>query len=168
MRSVGFAVLVLIFSALSAAAQPLDGFLSGMLRGCQMSPEFNDFMKSLADRASGRGKARIPPQIYDAIGRADVRDRGDYYEIAVPFTGTWKRLPLRGITYFLGKDNGIYGWQVLFRTSLSSVRATFGGDLQTSRRLLLKDDVMGIYSADSIKIGTTRNGTPYFSCDLST
>ena len=115
MRSVGFAVLLFIFSAISAEAQPLDGFLSGMLRGCQMPPEFDDFMKSLAERASGRGKTRIPPQIHAAIGRATIHDRREHYEVAIPFTGTWRNLPVRQMTFFLGKDNGIYGWQEWLR-----------------------------------------------------
>ncbi|PLX35853.1 MAG: hypothetical protein C0606_17305 [Hyphomicrobiales bacterium] len=167
MRTIWFAALFLAAGATAATAQSLDGFLGGMLNGCQMSSEFEDFTQSLADEAAGSGMIRVPPRVKDAIGGADIQDREDHYLISVPVTATWKGLPLSGITYFLGKENGIYGWQVLFAATAEQVDATFGADEKRSRAILLKNDPMGAFSPDSVKIGKTSDGVPYFLCDLS-
>ncbi len=168
MRSVAFAALAFLAGITAADAQSLDGFLSGMLKGCEMSKDFTDFTQSLADEAVGQGKIRVPSQVRDAIGTARISDGVDHYLISIPVTATWKGLSVSGITFFLGKGNGIYGWQVLFAATPADVDKTFGADAKRSRQILLQHDQMEAFSADNVKIGVTPERVPYFLCDLST
>lgn len=161
-----FIAIIYVFRPVHADTLNFDSFLEGFDRECSMNASFNDFNESLIDRVYSNRKSRLPPDLRTAFGAAQILRRPSHAEVFIPLSGaSWRGVPLAGLVFFIGNDNGINSKAVVFSGSSSEVRRVFGPSVNASARAL-KNDPNNITEM-SIGFGTTL-GKPSIICEMST
>jgi hypothetical protein len=160
-------LLASIVASLSVAhAQSFDRFLDGFDRQCKTNAQFEDFSRSLGQRVFQGGQTQLPQELRSAFGAARIVRKSDHMDVFVPLTGaTWRGVPLAGIQFFMGIENGISVNAVVFAAPASEVRRVFGPTVTASARAMQADP--NNESGSTISLGTTA-GKPSIVCDLST
>ncbi|WP_454915439.1 hypothetical protein [Xanthobacter sediminis] len=134
-----------LLGAAPAQAAELDDFL-GNLDECDFPAQgsaFARFTASLFQRygnsADGpQGYAAdhtgvvvvLPPELAAAFGAATSRNFGDYTLVTVPVDGTFGSLPLSGMTFSFGNQNGISAITLVFAASQADVAMAFGDSVE--------------------------------------
>ena len=143
-----FAGLTLMLGAASSAlaqqAASLDGFLAGLER-CDERPDFQKLRMSLARcyaNFSGAKTAKndtkvqiaIPAALAGAFGAFTSRLESEYTEVSAPITGVYQGLPLKGITFAFGNENGISLYGVDFAVPRADLVKKYAASLKKAQK----------------------------------
>lgn len=146
--------------ALANQSVDLSAMLKGYQTGCNLTSEDgNKFLQWLiADDEKGTLKAKpaLTPALDAAIGTPTKSDEGDHWMYSIPMKKTtFKGLNVERIDRYIGKNNGINGFQIFFAEPLKKVKMVFKNEQ-------FKEDEMGSRPF----LGADR-GKPVLSCDTS-
>lgn len=141
----GLAGIALLATPVTVRAGAVfDGFFSGIDDGCHPSKAFQSFEKGLVARFTPpiRRDAPISPpsELAGSIGAPSAVDKGEWVEVAVGLTGTWRGLAVKRLVFSLGKENGIHAWAVEFAVPAEAVTATFGERVDASNARMAKEN----------------------------
>ncbi|NIX75977.1 hypothetical protein [Microvirga terricola] len=157
-RSVKWILLAVTLAAAtpsSGQARKLDAFLGEFQGGCTGSDEYGAFVASLGEWYTSSGSLQnpivAPEEIKKAMGPLRAVDRGEYVSISVPLAGTFKGLPVSGLEFELGNENGIHTEAILFASKLSEVRRLLGRSVVASRKTLAKKFPNSVPSIDIVQ-----------------
>lgn len=175
MASTVVCATLFLFAATPVAAQTFDRFLAGLSR-CELTPEFNSFWRAIAARYGNSHDAKVarvkpdvrvpvPAGLRDGVLLERVVSRipggQGYTQVSVPVRGTWLKVPLRNITFYLGNENGISVIAVNFAAPEEQVRGKFAAIVARNERMLRRKGSSEEFGSVSLR-GRT------LSCDRST
>jgi hypothetical protein len=124
-------------AAPAAAAADLSGFLGGFETTCSGTESFVRYMFSLGEKYTVTGdpgrQVRIPPAFKDSIGTETVTDKGEYVEVNIPVSGTYRGLSVSRLYFELAHESEHYVAAVVFDASLQEVRSALGPKLARAR-----------------------------------
>lgn len=135
------ALLVLLLAGVSVPAGALepvtfDGFFKG-IESCRTTPAFDSYYKSLGAKfgnLSGSKRAVVnaavklvvPGEIQRGLGGGTSTSNGDHTVVRIEAAGTYQGLPVKGLEFVLGNENGIAIHSVLFSAPRAEVIKKFG------------------------------------------
>ncbi|MBJ7576413.1 hypothetical protein JHC09_00745 [Devosia sp. MC532] len=165
---VGSSVLcfVSLISVPSAkAGEPLEGFLHGMLEGCEYTESHWDFLRSIAN-PHFEGSPLIYPDVAGVtFGELKVEDDDGLITLTVPVMSMWRGLLVTHIGLEAMWETGVHVSTVTFGQSEDQALAVLGADVARSNKLIQEwDDLDGGFSAGI----TAHRGRGVLYCDLST
>lgn len=136
MRGVVVALAVVMQPAVLSAAS-LDQFLA-TFGACKASESFSEYAHRLGTHFSNfccePGPAETnekisiaPPQDLAAvIGRPMATNHGDHTEVILPISGAYADIPVTGVFFSFGNENGIFAARLQFDAPRATVQDRFG------------------------------------------
>lgn len=131
MKKILFA-FVCLFINLTATAQTIqiDPYFRGYERGCAVQDkngqEFLKWLAAIDDRGNLGVQPIFAPQFSQAIGKPSKKDQGDHWLLSIPVkNGSFDGLKVKLMERWIGKDNGIAGFAIVFNEPDSAVNKKF-------------------------------------------
>lgn len=172
--TVAFAVLAVSSLCSSVCAQGvanLDRFLGG-LELCGENAQFEALRKSVIERFGTDADAKqpkknrnvrlvLPNELAATMGQPISQLEREYTVVMIPFRGVYQGLRVTSLRFFLGRENGIFGYWVIFDASAQVLRARYANSLATAQEKVSADGVDVSFNVLQREPGT-------ISCDFST
>ena len=166
----------LITPAWATTPVVLDPLLGGLLPTCYGSKLFDQFRRSVAARhgydADGKrlnpsAPIAIPAALAPALGSITARNKGEYTEVIVPVSGSFRSLPVTAVEFAFGNENGINVSTIRFAASKSEVNRILGNDIRAASRLIKQRVRSGETGADQSVTLEEKDGQTRLFCDTS-
>lgn len=156
----------------SFAQTAFDDFLSRD-NPCYGSPAFKAYVGSLYNKYGSVGnkstKLVIPEALKSSLGEPVAKNKGEYTFVEVPVVDAkYYDVPVVGLSFTIGNENGISGNSIVFSEPLQSSRGRVGNLVKKVNKKLKRDmaEVCGP-TCDHIWLRTHKKGSE-LSCDVST
>ncbi|MER2605707.1 MAG: hypothetical protein ABTQ29_07760 [Siculibacillus sp.] len=156
-----------IAPAHAQTAVSFDGFLAGLDAACDQTAEFKAWQTSLVGAHNPgpdqpRGTVVRPAGVGAGLGTSSGVDMGEYVEVKVPATGTFRGLALSAIVFSFGKENGIYGYAVEFAEPRATVEKALAAAVERGNAKMAK-----VYAETGASTGFDFKGRVALYCDFS-
>ena len=157
-----------LFTALSlsfgnaAVAVELASTLNGYITSCDVTDKSGQtllaWLGAIDDKRIVSAKPTLPIGLADALGDPSVIDKSDHWLVTVPVkASTFNGVKISRIERWAGKDNGIYGFAIVFDASPAVIKAAF-------KRVRFKTDETGV---KAILVFDKVTGKSSLVCDSS-
>ncbi|ADZ70210.1 hypothetical protein [Polymorphum gilvum] len=149
----------------AARADTLDALLAGFDQGCDYSAGLLAALEELGAAADAGRQPVLPLAAPDLYGPMRVIPSGEYDDIVVPLTATWKDVPVSALRFIRGRENGIFLVLVRFAPPHEAARRVFAPLAEGSAARMAEDP-------ENLTEATTFlneiDGELSYVCDLST
>lgn len=144
-----------------------DAFLAGIDLACDQTDAFKAWQTSLVaahnpEPGQPRGTVTRPADVGAGMGTSSGVDKGDYVEVKVPLTGTFRGLALSAIVFSFGKENGIYDYALEFALPQATIEKALGFAVKRGKAKMAID-----YAETGATTGFDFKGRAALYCDFS-